>query len=516
MHLLTSRAVLATALFLLAVPLRSAGQASSPAMDYTQPGLTLREVTTHMRSTAPADDTGEGGERNEADVFEALWTQRVHHNDSSGSSMFRKYWNAASADAAAKSIGGCAPGGPAFRGTWECIGPKSYPNTQRIGYINSVWADPADPTANTVLAGTPGGLFKTTNGGASWTCLTDAAAISHGTTSITSIAVHPTRNDTIYLGTASASMLFTYDGGVTWSVEVIPPSAGATLTFDDFRKGIARVVFSPDASRLYVLRGREIWCRAYPSGSWVEITPPIAPASVLVYTELKFAPGSSTAFMATANGDNFVGGEAGRIMHGAYTGFGMTHAWASITDGINAAGPPTGVLNLTAPYIYEVHCSYRDANRLLVQITVFDTFRKLAPAWAVDNFFHYDIPTGAWSYVRGINDLPSGCGGGCRGLTSSEANPDVIYIKGGVPYITIDGGQTICSLGTYWCEPTHGDIRGIWVQKATASDSAKDDVVFFATDGGVSRKPGGQKPAGVERIEQREHQPERADDPSIL
>lgn len=77
---------------------------------------------------------------------------------------------------------------------------------------------------NTVyLGGAQGGVWKTTNGGANWTPLTDAQA----STAIGSIAISPTHPDTIYVGTGEenfggdsyygAGILKSTDARATWT-----------------------------------------------------------------------------------------------------------------------------------------------------------------------------------------------------------------------------------------------------------------------------------------------------------
>src|SRR5262245_3777249 len=104
------------------------------------------------------------------------------------------------------------------------------PNGGVAGAVGPVVADPLDP--NTLFVGTPlGGIWKTTNGGTTWTPLTDKQA----TLSIASLAYDPTdanRNTLIagtgltangsILGLAASGglrngLLYSQDGGNTWT-----------------------------------------------------------------------------------------------------------------------------------------------------------------------------------------------------------------------------------------------------------------------------------------------------------
>jgi autotransporter-associated beta strand protein len=125
------------------------------------------------------------------------------------------------------------------------------PNGNVAGAVGPVVADPLD--ANTLFAGTPGGgIWKTTNGGTTWTPLTDKQA----TLSISSLAYDPTdpTRNTLIAGTGLTAngtvcsagpcfstgsgglrngLLYTQDGGNTWT------SLGATTLANQSVVGVA-------------------------------------------------------------------------------------------------------------------------------------------------------------------------------------------------------------------------------------------------------------------------------------
>ncbi|MCB0815100.1 MAG: hypothetical protein KDB87_18290, partial [Flavobacteriales bacterium] len=85
-----------------------------------------------------------------------------------------------------------------FKGTsnWTSLGPNSSANIAGIGRINCIAFHPTN--ANTFWVGTPaGGMWKTTNGGNSWTTNTDDLPVL----GVSWIAIHPTQQNTMYIAT---------------------------------------------------------------------------------------------------------------------------------------------------------------------------------------------------------------------------------------------------------------------------------------------------------------------------
>lgn len=120
------------------------------------------------------------------------------------------------------------------RPLWTAIGPQP---VDGFGLVNSgrVSAVAVDPTNNQVVyaGAADGGIWKTTNGGSTWTALTDQqASLATG-----SIAIDPENHLTIYVGTGEenqavdnyygAGILKSTDGGNTWT-DIPGPFAGGS------------------------------------------------------------------------------------------------------------------------------------------------------------------------------------------------------------------------------------------------------------------------------------------------
>jgi photosystem II stability/assembly factor-like uncharacterized protein len=104
---------------------------------------------------------------------------------------------------------------------WTQLGPAPI-NNGSAGRVSAVAVDPTDP--NTIyIGGAQGGVWKTTDGGASWTPLTDdQCSLAMG-----SIAIDPVDPDIVYAGTGElhfsadsyygCGVLRSTDGGLTWA-----------------------------------------------------------------------------------------------------------------------------------------------------------------------------------------------------------------------------------------------------------------------------------------------------------
>lgn len=113
--------------------------------------------------------------------------------------------------------------------SWSLIGPQptnprnlSYRGSPVVsGRVTAIAVDPSN-SMHVYLGGAVGGVWETTDGGTTWTPLTD----NQVTLSIGSIAIDPSNTQTIYVGTGEQDYLNSYygagilkstDGGSTWT-----------------------------------------------------------------------------------------------------------------------------------------------------------------------------------------------------------------------------------------------------------------------------------------------------------
>lgn len=134
---------------------------------------------------------------------------------------------------------------------WHLMGPQPVDEPFSVntgfptasGRVTAIAPDPTDATGQTVyIGGAAGGVWKTTDGGAHWTPLTD----SQPSLAVGSIAIDPNNHNIIYVGTGEedfgadnfygAGILKSTDGGTTWTqvgastfAQVLGPQTGGAF-----------------------------------------------------------------------------------------------------------------------------------------------------------------------------------------------------------------------------------------------------------------------------------------------
>ncbi len=184
-------------------------------------------------------------------------------------------------------------------GNWTSLGPSSSPGGyEGIGRINCVGFRPGDN--NTYYAGSPsGGLWKTTDNGASWTVLTDDNAVL-GVSDIVVLAGATSATDTIYIATGdrdggsmwslgsgnfndnnSVGVLKSVDGGTTWS------TTGLSYNASD-QKMIYRLLGHPSNHQiLYASTSDGVYKTTDGGTTWTQV-------SNYLVRDMEFKPGDPT------------------------------------------------------------------------------------------------------------------------------------------------------------------------------------------------------------------------------
>jgi len=138
------------------------------------------------------------------------------------------------------------------------------------GLVTSLVLDPT--TATTMFAATGRGLYRTLDGGKSWTHVSGAI----GERSVISMALDPAAPARLVAGTDSGGLFRSGDGGAVWTAAAssLPARYVAALTVDPVRPGV--VYAGSEAGRLY---------RSGDAGAtWRELTRPILDVAITCIT----------------------------------------------------------------------------------------------------------------------------------------------------------------------------------------------------------------------------------------
>jgi photosystem II stability/assembly factor-like uncharacterized protein len=171
--------------------------------------------------------------------------------------------------------------------SWTLIGPQptAYPPTSYItsGRITALAVDPSN--SNIVyLGGAEGGVWKTTDGGTTWTPLTD----NQPSLAVGSIAIDPQNPQTIYVGTGEenfnfdayfgAGILKSTDGGATWATIGTGPEDGPFGPKPYFYGGyVGSIAVDPQNSQVLLAAVSEVsnlggvWRSADGGQTWTQI-----------------------------------------------------------------------------------------------------------------------------------------------------------------------------------------------------------------------------------------------------
>jgi PKD repeat protein len=152
---------------------------------------------------------------------------------------------------------------------WSFVGPTGAPQNGGAGRLNFVRFDPNNNSI--IYVGAPaGGLWKTTNGGVSWTCLTDYLPII----GCSDLAIDPGNTQVLYLGTGdndggdmpSLGVLKSTDGGITWN------STGMNFNIIQNRK-VARLIIDPSNTNIVYCGTSAGIYKTYDAGAnWSQVT----------------------------------------------------------------------------------------------------------------------------------------------------------------------------------------------------------------------------------------------------
>ena len=354
--------------------------------------------------------------------------------------------------------------------SWTPIGPAPTSNGPIAGggaisgRINAVAADPTN--ANIIYVATAaGGVWKTTNGGTSWTPLTD----SQSTLNMGAIAVAPSAPNTIYAGTGDATastqsfygrgVLKSTDGGATWTL------LGNSL-FN--RQTISQVAVDPtNANIIYVSLNNAgvndisgipvngVYKSSDGGQTWTNTTASLS--TLDRYSDIEIDP-SNTQHLFAASYNGFTA-------DGVYVSNNAGTSWSLVGGGL-PSGPAIGVIKI----------AIAASNPQVVYTSFLTSQSKLLGIWKSSDGGN------TWMQLSGVPDYAAGNGFYADSLAVNPTNPNVVYAGGEDGLLqSVDGGA-------HWTDITigAGGTSGTYLDHHDEAFDA-NGLLLDATDGGIFR-----------------------------
>ena len=380
---------------------------------------------------------------------------------------------------------------------WHLMGPQPINNPfganggfpTASGRVTAIAVDPTDATGNTVYAGgAAGGVWKTTDGGNTWTPLTD----TQPSLAVGSITIDPNNHNTIYVGTGEenfngdafygAGVLKSTDGGTTWAQmgkatfaqALTPGTGGAYIGQIAVQPGNPNIVL---AAVSFILNGTVggIYRSTDAGNSWTEDASPQGLGATSVFFESTPTNAGTTATAWMAMGDAF--GVTGA--NGVYKSADSGATWTKQGGGL----PTSNVGRIILGYAP----STSGANA-----TVYAAIATVTPASpsSEDLLGLFQTTNGGTSWTP-LSNTPAFCNHQCfydMAIGVSPENPSWLVVGGGAftnnsstVFRSLDGGST-------WTDITLGstNVRP-HVDTHTLVWTANGASLYDGNDGGIWR-----------------------------
>jgi photosystem II stability/assembly factor-like uncharacterized protein/PKD repeat protein len=350
-----------------------------------------------------------------------------------------------------------------LNGTWSQAGPVALPSNSTgqpngMGRVNAIGFHPTD--ANTFYIGSPsGGLWKTTDGGVTWTLLSAGMP----TLGVSAVLVHPTQPNIVWIGTGDrdagdAPGMGVYkstDSGTTWTVS---NSGMGNLT-------VGMLIIHPsDPNFILAATSSGIYKTTNGGSTWTRKS-----SNTNSYKDIEFKPNDPTIVYATANGSFYRSSNSG-------------DTWTQVTSGIiSGSRSVIGVTNANPNYVYLMQTNGVFAG--IMRST--DSGLNFTTMSTAPNIMDYNCD-GSGTASQASYDL-------CIAVDPSNAN--TLYLGGVNIWKSTDGGTTL-TINSHWvgsswgtsCAPSvHADIHTLDFGPVSGKlYTGCDGGVYSTSNGGTS------------------------------
>ena len=381
--------------------------------------------------------------------WEWFWEDRVNEDGSFPPTMH--YWNEINRSKRKKDIKTNSTG-------WQFMGPvEARGGYNGLGRINCVVVNPSN--ANEIWAGAAsGGIWKSTDGGNSWSSNTD----NFDALGITDICFHPSNSNIMFVATGdrdgtdtySAGVLKSTNGGSTWN------TTGLSYNIESTRALIYRLLIDPNnGDRLYAATNNGIYRSTDGADSWSKVDNG-------TYKDMEFAPDDSDIIYAsgrsivkTANGgDN----------------------WFALSTGLPSVNVNRIAIAVTEDDANRVYALYSNGGGL------YGIYRSddKGQSWTQEadndpNYLHWDQNPVNESGGQGWYDL-------C--IAASPDDADEVFI-GGINIWKSDDGGASWEISSFWYNiqnvaEVHADQHDLWYDHTGKLWCGNDGGVYNTTNSG--------------------------------
>lgn len=389
--------------------------------------LPLEEVEMQASLIFKATGTGQGTGYKQFQRW--LYEQKFHLNSSgyikSPQSELDAYNQALSS-----TSGGF--GTYAVAGIWSEAGPNTWNKTSGWnpgnGRLVSIAVNPSNQ--NIIYVGSPGGgIWKTINGGTTWTPLSEYNSVWMY---IYSITIDPINTNIIYAGTGNSGnqIIKSTDAGLTWNLI----GSGPTGT-------IRKILIHPTSNNIVFACASNGIFRSTNSGtSWTQVRS-------ITKEDIEFKPGDPSIMYAAGTTEIVKSTDGGLTWSTIGTSAGITGTGRSLVA-VSAANPN---------YVYVVQASGSIFGSLYKSVNSGSSFTTTVTgnASAGTNYFGYET-NGTGTTGQASHDMA---------LCVSPANAEEVHIGGIIAWKSTNGGTSFTAT-TAWSLPNtvgynHADIHGI-------------------------------------------------------
>jgi photosystem II stability/assembly factor-like uncharacterized protein len=368
---------------------------------------------------------------------------------------------------------------PPAANQWTSIGPTPIGSAQfggtASGRVNAVAIHPTN-TSIIYIGAADGGVWKTTDGGNTWTPLTDGqCSLSMG-----ALAIDPVNPNIVYAGTGEQNfsldsyygcgVLRSADGGQTWT-QLGASAFGGPNSFGT--PSMSRVLIDPvtagstTTTTLLVSADTGVYRSTNSGAIWTNVLAGTA-------TDLVRDPSTPATIYAA------LGNTGGAVNNGVYKSTDGGQTWTQLSGGFPTANVGRINIGIAASSPQTVYASVQNSSSSPPSL-----FGQLLGIWKTTNG-----GTG-WTQVSATNaTCDAGAGGQCwydMYVYVDPTNANTVYFSAEDLFKSADGGSTFTDIGGY-TGGIHPDQHGFAFQPGNPSTIVvgNDGGVFKSTNGGTT------------------------------